>query len=372
MNDTSTNQVAELESEGIEMTITPPPAPPVIVTPASLSLTPDQMFPDIVGQSGPKKVLGFYRESYLHTKVVPNIIFIAPKGNGKTTLAREFAKNLVQFDEEGNVVMKPDGITTKKKTFVEINCSTLKSIKQFINGFIVPYVLDKDVTILFDEASEIPHDISMALLTILNPNQSKTTFTLDEFVCDFDFSKQTFLFATSEAQGVFHALLDRLTRIDLESYTIPQLAAILQKGSKDVVYENDALLQDMATVTRGNARNAQKLASDVKTYLQGDTTFTHTDWADLKDILTIQPLGLSPMEIGILRFLHDSPDGTSLTCLSAKTGMSRESLQKDGEIYLQRHGLLEIAAGKGRMLTAKGFAYLKALDGKVTAPAVVI
>lgn len=325
----------------------------------------NSMFADIVGQDAAKKKLGFYIDSYNATKIVPNMIFIAPKGNGKTTLARELAKNLVKFDEEGNVEMKPDGVTPRKKTFVEVNCSTLKSVKQFINGFVIPYIQEKDVTVLFDEASEIPHDISMALLTILNPNETKTSFALDEYVCDFDFTKQTFLFATSEAQGVFHALLDRLTRIDLEDYTPEQIAAIIQKGSKDIQYEDNALLVDMASVTRGNARNAQKLASDVKTYLKGSKVFMREDWNNLKSILSILPLGLTALEVGIMRHLKANPDGTSLTCLSAKTGMSRDSLMKDGELYLQKHSLMEIAAGKGRLLTGKGLDYLKSLDGAI-------
>ena len=36
----------------------------------------------------------------------------------------------------------------------------------------LPYVYDKDTTIIFDEASELPRDVTMALLTILNPNST--------------------------------------------------------------------------------------------------------------------------------------------------------------------------------------------------------
>lgn len=331
----------------------------------------DTLFKEIVGQEKPKKELNFYLDSYMRTRMVPNMMIVAPKGQGKTTIARELAKGLIQFDENGNVMevpskLDPAVLKPKRKPFVEVNCSTLKSVKQFINGLVIPYVQDKDVTLLFDEASEIPRDVTMALLTILNPNpENRTTFSLDEYVCDFDFRRQTFIFATSECQKVFHALADRLERITLEEYTVSQLAQIVQKGIPAVECKEDVLL-DVATVLRGNARAAQKMASKITAYLKGTLTFARKDWEHLKEILSIYPLGLNAIEIQILRYLAENSTGTSLTGLSAKTGMSRESLQKDTELYLQKHNLMEIQT-TGRMITAKGLDYLKVLDGKACA-----
>lgn len=327
----------------------------------------DTLFADIVGQEKPKKELGFYLNSYMLTRMIPNLMIVAPKGQGKTTMARATAKGLVQFDEDGRTIEVPSKfdasvMRAKRKPFVEINCSTLKSVKQFINGVVIPYVQDKDVTLLFDEASEIPRDVTMALLTILNPNPTnRTTFAMDEYVCDFDFKRQTFIFATSEIQKVFHALADRLERITLEDYTPAHLAAIVQKGIPDVTCQDDVLL-DVADVLRGNARAAQKMASKIAAYLAGVNRFGRNDWNNLREVLSIYPLGLNAIEIQILRFLALNATGTSLTALSAKTGMSRDSLQKDTELYLQRHNLIEIQT-TGRVITAKGILYLRALDG---------
>jgi Holliday junction resolvasome RuvABC ATP-dependent DNA helicase subunit len=188
---------------------------------------------------------------------------------------------------------------------------------------------------------------------------------MDEYVCDFDFRRQTFLFATSEIQKVFHALADRLERITLEDYTNPQLAAIVQKGLPEVDCKDDVLL-DVSTVLRGNARAAQKMASKIMAYLKGAKVFAREDWNRLREVLSIYPLGLNAMEIQILRYLAQNADGTSLTGLSAKTGMSRESLQKDTELYLQKHNLMEIQT-TGRMITARGLEYLKGLDAPVCA-----
>jgi len=333
----------------------------------------DTLFQNIVGQEKPKRELGFYLKSYLSTRLIPNMMIVAPKGQGKTTIARELAKGLVQFDENGQVIEVPSKLDAavmkpKRKPFVEVNCSTIKNVKQFINGLVIPYVQDKDVTLLFDEASELPRDVTMALLTILNPNpENRTTFAMDEYVCDFDFKRQTFIFATSEIQKVFHALADRLERITLDEYSNEHLAAIVQKGLPEVECK-DNVLWDVATVLRGNARAAQKMASKIMAYLEGHKLFVPQDWSDLKNVLSIYPLGLNSMEIQILRYLAENTTGTSLTSLSAKTGMSRESLQKDTELYLQKHNLMEIQT-TGRMITAKGLEYLKAFDGKSLCPA---
>jgi Holliday junction resolvasome RuvABC ATP-dependent DNA helicase subunit len=323
-----------------------------------------KLFGDVVGQSQVKKTMNFYLDSYYQTRIVPNMMIVAPKGQGKTTIARELAKGLVQFDEEGKIMEVPaktgGGVKPKRKPFVEVNCSTLKSVKQFVNGLLIPFVQDKDVTLLFDEASEIPRDVTMAMLTILNPNpENRTTFAMDEYVCDFDFRRQTFIFATSEIQKVFHALSDRLERITLQDYSPTDLAAIVQKGIPDVTCKED-VLGDVATVLRGNARAGQKMSTKIAAYLKGGKIFNRTHWENLKEILSIAPLGLNPLEIQIMRYLVQSATGTSLTGMSAKTGMSRESLRQDSEMYLLKHGLMEITT-TGRQITPKGQDYLKAL-----------
>ncbi len=322
------------------------------------------MFDGIIGQENTKRQLAFYVDSYYHTHIFPNAMFNAPKGQGKTTLARATAKGLVKFADDGKTVeMKEDGKTPRKKSFVEVNSSSLKNVKQFINGLIIPFVQDKDVTLLFDEASEIPHPVAMALLTILNPNpENRTTFAYEEYVCEFDFRRQTFLFATSEPQGIFHALLDRLHRFDLDDYTPSEMAKIVQKGAPEVKFKDD-VLEEISTVLRGNARAAQKMADNVKTYLRNKTAFGRKDWDAMKDIFNILPLGLNGTELKILQLLASRGEGTPLTMLAAKTGLSREAVQKDYEMYLQKHALMEISTS-GRQISPKGLEYLRSLNPK--------
>lgn len=319
------------------------------------------LFQDFVGQHQARKRLEFYLRCYPRVKSIPHLIFTAQKGNGKTRIAQEVSKGLMLFNSEGEIQINAKSGLPRRKEFIEVNCSVLTTVNDFLASWVVPKIQDRDVTILFDEASEIPHDITMALLTILNPNQLKTRFSYRDYNCDFDFTRQTFMFATSEPQKVFHALLNRFHRIDLAEYSLDEIAQIIQKGSIGIHYEN-GVLEDIASVSRGNARDAQRYASEIKTYLGNDGgQFLMQDWLTLKDILSIMPLGLNQGEIKVLQILQEAPDGTSLTCLASKMGMSRDSVQKDYELYLQKHSLISIEAAIGRIITAKGQAYLKGL-----------
>lgn len=319
-------------------------------------------FDSVVGQPEAKKKLAFYLNSYQHTRIMPNLILCAQKGQGKSMIAKETARQMVAFGEDGKPLLKEDGKTPKKKTWIELNGATLGSLNNFVRRYIAQHVVDKDVTLFIDEAHNMKKDVVQGLLTMLNPNETnRTQFVHDDYTCDIDFRRQTFIFATSESHCIFGPLMNRLTRIDLQSYTLEDLAAITQKGSPEVNYK-DGVLESVAKVVRSNARQAIKMAGDIRTFLCGKTTFGRKQWAELTDVLSIKPLGLSPIEIDLMRFMAEAPSGSSLTNLAARSGLSREAVQKDYESFLQNCGFMEITAGKGRQLTAKGYEYLKALD----------
>ena len=308
-----------------------------------------QLFPDIVGQDRAKKKLAFFHRGYNASSIIPHLMFIAPKGCGKTTMAKAMAKQLKGSD-------KPI------KTFLEINCSTIKNLKQFFNQIVIPHVNQKECTILFDEASELPKDVTMALLTILNPNEeNRTEFAFEDYVVDFNFRDHSFMFATTEAHKIFHALMDRCERIDLEEYSYNQLGSIIGRQMKEYSFEK-GLLDEIATVLRGNARAAQKMAGNIKTYLAAKDSkkMTFKDWESIKDELGILPLGINRIELQVLRALKEKKE-CSLTHLGAVTGLTVQCLRQDFELFLQKQMLMEITTNR-RSLTTKGHKYLKALS----------
>lgn len=304
-------------------------------------------FDKIIGQEKVKKRLNFFIEAQNSSLLSPHILFVAPRGCGKTLLAQTYASNLINSEN-------------KKRKLITINCSSLVRLKQFVNDVLLPYVVGKEVTILFDEASEIPRDITMALLTILNPNkENKNSFSYADLNMDFDFKKVTFLFATTEAHKIFHALMDRLERIDLEEYSPTNLATIVKNNVTSNIA--DQVIDEVSKVLRGNARKATQMANHINLYLSASNakSFDIKDWNDFSVKMGILPLGLSPLELKVLQTLGEKSE-TTLTNLSAKTHMTRQSLQRDLESHLQRLNLIEVTP-TGRKLTIQGKNYLESL-----------
>ena len=75
----------------------------------------NQAFKNIVGQEHIKRQLSFYLDAYRATGVLPFLMFNGQRGIGKTEFARAVG-------------------AACKKTFYEINSSSIKSEKQFSNS----------------------------------------------------------------------------------------------------------------------------------------------------------------------------------------------------------------------------------------------
>ena len=211
---------------------------------------------------------------------------------------------------------------------------------------------NEDATFLFDECHMLPKDVTMALLTITNPNKHNfNTFSYEGSDIDIDFKKLTFLFATTEPQEVFHALIDRMERIDLDDYSYDELGQILLLNTDRIKFSGDIVSKHIAPRLRGNGRAAQKMATNIKAYVyQNDTkTFKLSDWNELCRILDILPHGLNKIELRYLTTLHR--EGTvRLYNLAAKLQMTRSAIQSDAETYLQKLNFIDVST-HGRALS---------------------
>ena len=298
-------------------------------------------YSQIVGQQKTKTKLNFLLEGFKETSIMPHLLFVAPRGCGKTLIAQETA-NLMG-----------------RKNNAIINCSTIKNVKSFFNQVMLPYVVSKDITLIFDEASELPRDVTMALLTILNPNTNNwNEFTFEDGTYRFRFDQNSFIFCTTEAQKLFHALLDRLYRVDMQDYSYVELGNIISNNLKTKNQSiDDSVIGEVSSVCRGNARQAQAMANQISSYLSSKKSnkLTKDGWTDIKSKLSIYPLGLSEIELNVIKILKEHGE-VRLTNLSAKTNLTKDMLQKNVELYLMRNSLIEIRP-TGRALTKKGHDY---------------
>lgn len=203
----------------------------------------------------------------------------------------------------------------------------------------------------------------MAFLSILNTERTSfKEFNWREYTFQFDFSKISMIFATTELDKLFPPLKDRLTILDFKPYKENELAQIIKGRLPDVDFE-EGLLEDIASTTRGNARSAVKRAKEIETFCetQNSTTFFREEWLQLRQILGIKPLGLSNTEIQVLDILSERGPST-LQTIAAVTGMSRTAIQRDAELYLLQRGLMKIDGT--REITRAGSEVLKEIVEK--------
>ena len=301
-----------------------------------------KMFENMIGQPQIKSILQFYVEGATNGGIIPPILFTGARGLGKTEFAREFSKNL-------------------KKPILEINCSTIKNNRQFFEQIFVPIVMNNDIVLIFDECHALPKDLQNAFLTVFNVEKGfRKNFEWDGSSMEFDFSRQTYLFATTEPDKIFAPLKDRFEEIDFRPYSDDEMAKILQSRADWVEFQDDVMNEIVPTL-RGNARSAVKRAKQICLYCEGKNNYQFGDsqWKDMCDKLGITADGLSNSEIQILSVLKQRGPCT-LAMLSAATGFSRSALQRDIEMHLLRKNLMRIE-GK-REITGAGVKALEKLS----------
>lgn len=301
-----------------------------------------KMFENMIGQPQIKSTLQFYVEAAQNGGIIPPVLFTGARGLGKTEFAREFSKNL-------------------KKPILEINCSTIKNNRQFFEQIFVPIVMNNDVVLIFDECHSLPKDLQNAFLTVFNVEKGfRKHFEWDGSSMEFDFSRQSYLFATTEPDKIFAPLKDRFEEIDFRPYSSDEMAKILS-GRTDWVEFQDGVLDKIVPTLRGNARSAVKRAKQICLYCEGKNNhkFGANEWKDMCDTLGITADGLSNSEIQILSVLKQRGPCT-LAMLSAATGFSRTALQRDIEMHLLRKGFMRID-GK-REITGAGVNALEKLS----------
>ena len=308
-------------------------------------------FPHLVGQDAVKKKLSFYLDAFNKTGICPFLNLVGAKGLGKTEFAKAFAKNL--YNDEGD-----------RRTFLEINCSTIKNVEGFFEQIFLPVIADNEITILFDEAHALPKALTMAFLTIFNTEKnSRKRVEFNEMTFEFDFKRQTFIFATTESDKIFPPLKDRLTNVDFSPYTEDELGEILKLCAPKVRF-TPRCLKEVAKTVRNNARSAVMRAKEITLYCGAKRkyTFNLANFRELCDNVSILPFGITYTEKQILEALNNHGSST-LTGLAAKIGLSKTALQRDHELYLLNKNFMEID-GK-RKITAEGMSVCKEVANNV-------
>lgn len=302
------------------------------------------MFKDIIGQEEAKSRLKFYAESHAITGVVPPLLFQGPRGIGKTSLVRAFSKELC---------------IARGKKHMEINSSTIKNNKQFFSN-IMPQIQGGDWVVFFDESHQIPYDLQCDFLTIFNTEaRDKIDYGFGGETYEFDFSKLSFILATTDSQKLVGPLRDRFTVVDFCEYKKEELCQILSGAAKvngTTITFDGGLLDEVVYTCRGNPRSCVKMAKDIGRYCDscGATHFDVASWEDLKSVLGVKPFGLTNDELQVLKVLKERGPCTVQNLLGA-TSQTRGYLMSCLEPFLLKNNLICIGGSPvKREITPKG------------------
>lgn len=300
-------------------------------------------FPGVIGQQKVKDTLSFHLDSYKETNVIDPLLFVAPKGVGKTYFCSKVGAAL-------------------KKDMAEIHGGTIRSKDQFISQILMDLPKEeKGKTVFIDEFHAVPDKVAELFLTLFNGlSKNVGILNYDEMEIVIDFTKISFLFATTERDKIFSPLLDRLSVISFEEYTPNEVGQIVKLNTPDISIE-DMVLDELSQYCRGNARSAEHLGRYIIKYcgIHKRDVFSSEDTLSMTKALNLYPLGLNEQEVTILKFIKNSGiKGITLTSLSSKTGFDPKP-QQAMEKYPLKMGLMDIDGR--RHLTRLGIDYLESI-----------
>lgn len=292
----------------------------------------------VVGQKRAVEVIKTLIKSSSKTNdPVPHILFNAPPGSGKTTLAKALANDV-------------------GSNFYEVNCATISKPKQLFN--IIEDMLDRDVLFL-DEIHN------------LTKKTSETLYTILEDFCYYDagyknpISKITVIGASTEIGKLPLPLVSRFKfKATLDPYSEQDLMQVCRMVCEEKGFKlNNDIALTIAKTCRGIPRNMVGKAEWLYAYMVGNN-IKSIDKSKVLDIIALQGTnkdGLEDYDIQYMKILDENKQGLSLNSMSSKMNMEKDNIQKLIEPYLIKMGFLEISAGTGRKLTRKGKLYVQNL-----------
>jgi DNA polymerase III subunit gamma/tau len=213
-----------------------------------------QTFEEVIGQELIKKV---FINAIKNNKIKHAYLLSGPKGVGKTTIARIFAKELNQTDK----------FPESKIDIIELDAASntgIDNIRQLIETAQNPPISGKYKVYIIDEVHMLSKSAMNALLKILEEPPSYLVFIL----------------ATTNPEKILPTVLSRLTCLNLTSHTLDDLVNRLnfiatQEGLKIDL----ASLKLIAKRAQGSQRDAINLLETVSSF--GLSEYTEVDVANL-------------------------------------------------------------------------------------------
>ena len=303
-----------------------------------------QLLEDYIGQTKAKEMLKIYIEAAkARGEALDHLLFYAPPGLGKTTLAGIIANemNVNMKITSGPAIEKPGEMAAILNNLQEGDVLFVDEIHR----------LNRQVEEVLYPAME-----DYAIDIMIGKGASARSIRLD-------LPKFTLVGATTRAGMLTAPLRDRFGVVTrMEYYTVEELKMIILRSAKVLevgIDENGAYA--MARRSRGTPRLANRLLKRVRDFAQvkynGYITEEVADYA--LDLLDVDKEGLDQTDRGILLAMIGKFGGgpVGLETLAASIGEDPGTIEDVYEPYLLKNGFIQ-RTPRGRVVTDAAYAHL--------------
>jgi len=240
-------------------------------------------FAETIGQELVKKVLqNTVKTNYSdNPKIKHAYLFSGPRGTGKTSLARIFARSINCIDQStvqnfGEACGQCDVCKNGQIDIIELDAASntgIDNIRDLIEAANTPPFISKYKVYIIDEI----HMLSKSAMNALLKTLEEPPFYL------------VFLLATTDPEKILTTILSRVTHLKLINHTVhdisEQLLKISKKEALDINLEGVKLISKVAN---GGLRDAVNLLETISHYNLGQ--YTEVEVAQILGVLPNQRL----------------------------------------------------------------------------------
>jgi DNA polymerase-3 subunit gamma/tau len=287
-----------------------------------------QTFSEVVGQ---EHVVQTLTNSIKGNSISHAYLFSGPRGSGKTTIARIFAKainceNPDGFEPCNKCSSCLEIMSSKSMDLIEIDAAShrgIDDIRELREGIKFAPVKSKYKIFIIDECHQLSKDAANALLKTLEEPPAHAIFIL----------------ATTEAHKMIPTILSRCQKFDFKRLQIPEIIKKLEFISKkeNVKFDSSALSL-IALNSRGSFRDAESLLDQCMSF-SGKNSLIKTQ--DIKELLGIVEVGQIAQFVDSLIEKNTKEAILALNVLS-ENGIDLQEFTKTLVFYLRQALLLKI------------------------------
>jgi DNA polymerase-3 subunit gamma/tau len=289
-----------------------------------------QNFAEVIGQ---EHVVQTLTNSIKGNNISHAYLFSGPRGSGKTTIARLFAKAVnCQNRKEGQ--FEPcdkcgsclEIMASKSIDLIEIDAAShtgVDDIRELIDGIKFSPVKSKYKIFIIDECHQLSKPASNALLKTLEEPPAHAIFLL----------------ATTESHKMIPTILSRCQKFDFKRLQVPEIIKKLEFISKkENVKFDDSALSLIALNARGSFRDAESLLDQCLSF-SGQNALIKTE--DIKELLGIVEVSEISKFVDFL-ILKNAKDAILFLNSIIDNGVDLQEFTKTLVFYLRQQLLLKI------------------------------